>query len=221
MVRLTKALQCTYSRPSPWPVARPGPRRNRPGRGCANSNVSPTDGFPFMMATGRASDADCGERRPRRGRGDSSPATWSTSMAAGSAPDRGSAPSSRSSATPSIGARLQDLEPHLHLRGRDDRGRRVRRPRRDVHQRPATRARSTPTAACRPTPTGRSCRRWSSGGASIGSNATILAGVTIGEGALVGAGAVVTKDVPDRRDRRRRAGADRRHARKTHRPTDR
>ena len=33
--------------------------------------------------------------------------------------------------------------------------------------------------------------------ASIGSNATIIAGVTIGEGALVGAGTVVTKDVPD------------------------
>src|SRR5690349_22743542 len=33
--------------------------------------------------------------------------------------------------------------------------------------------------------------------ASIGSNATILAGVTIGEGALIGAGAVVTHDVPD------------------------
>ena len=33
--------------------------------------------------------------------------------------------------------------------------------------------------------------------ASIGSNATIIAGVTIGEGALVGAGAVVTRDVPD------------------------
>jgi acetyltransferase-like isoleucine patch superfamily enzyme len=33
--------------------------------------------------------------------------------------------------------------------------------------------------------------------ASIGSNATILAGVTIGEAALVGAGAVVTRDVPD------------------------
>ena len=32
--------------------------------------------------------------------------------------------------------------------------------------------------------------------ASIGSNATILAGVTIGERALVGAGAVVTRDVP-------------------------
>ena len=33
--------------------------------------------------------------------------------------------------------------------------------------------------------------------ASIGSNATIIAGVTIGEHVLVGAGAVVTKDVPD------------------------
>jgi acetyltransferase-like isoleucine patch superfamily enzyme len=33
--------------------------------------------------------------------------------------------------------------------------------------------------------------------ASIGSNATIIAGVTIGESALVGAGTVVTKDVPD------------------------
>ncbi|HEY2867447.1 MAG TPA: acyltransferase [Pyrinomonadaceae bacterium] len=34
-------------------------------------------------------------------------------------------------------------------------------------------------------------------GASIGSNATIIAGVVIGENALVGAGAVVTHDVPD------------------------
>lgn len=34
-------------------------------------------------------------------------------------------------------------------------------------------------------------------GASIGSNATILAGVTIGENAMVGAGAVVTKNVPE------------------------
>lgn len=34
--------------------------------------------------------------------------------------------------------------------------------------------------------------------ASIGSNATILAGTIIGTGALVGAGAVVTRDVPDR-----------------------
>lgn len=37
----------------------------------------------------------------------------------------------------------------------------------------------------------RVCKR-----ASVGSNATILAGITIGEGAIVGAGAVVTKDVP-------------------------
>lgn len=34
-------------------------------------------------------------------------------------------------------------------------------------------------------------------GASIGSNATILAGITIGKNAMIGAGAVVTKDVPD------------------------
>ena len=33
--------------------------------------------------------------------------------------------------------------------------------------------------------------------ASIGSNATILAGITIGEGSLIGAGAVVTRNVPD------------------------
>ena len=33
-------------------------------------------------------------------------------------------------------------------------------------------------------------------GASIGANATILAGVTIGEKAMIGAGAVVVKDVP-------------------------
>jgi UDP-2-acetamido-3-amino-2,3-dideoxy-glucuronate N-acetyltransferase len=34
-------------------------------------------------------------------------------------------------------------------------------------------------------------------GASIGSNATLIAGVTVGLRALVGAGAVVTRDVPD------------------------
>ncbi|MBK9779896.1 MAG: N-acetyltransferase [Anaerolineales bacterium] len=33
-------------------------------------------------------------------------------------------------------------------------------------------------------------------GASIGSNATLVAGVTIGEYAVIGAGAVVSKDVP-------------------------
>lgn len=34
-------------------------------------------------------------------------------------------------------------------------------------------------------------------GASIGANATILAGITIGENALIGAGSVVTKDIPN------------------------
>lgn len=33
-------------------------------------------------------------------------------------------------------------------------------------------------------------------GASIGSNATIVAGINIGRGAMIGAGAVVTRDVP-------------------------
>ncbi|MFD1188877.1 acyltransferase, partial [Pontibacter rugosus] len=33
-------------------------------------------------------------------------------------------------------------------------------------------------------------------GASIGANATVLAGVTIGDFALIGAGSVVTKDIP-------------------------
>jgi len=34
-------------------------------------------------------------------------------------------------------------------------------------------------------------------GASVGANATILAGITIGENALVGAGSVVTKNIPE------------------------
>jgi UDP-2-acetamido-3-amino-2,3-dideoxy-glucuronate N-acetyltransferase len=34
-------------------------------------------------------------------------------------------------------------------------------------------------------------------GASLGANATIIAGVTVGQYALVGAGSVVTRDVPD------------------------
>ena len=34
-------------------------------------------------------------------------------------------------------------------------------------------------------------------GASIGANATILAGIHIGKGAMIGAGSVVVKDVPD------------------------
>jgi UDP-2-acetamido-3-amino-2,3-dideoxy-glucuronate N-acetyltransferase len=34
-------------------------------------------------------------------------------------------------------------------------------------------------------------------GASVGSNATVIAGLVVGANSLVGAGAVVTKDVPD------------------------
>ncbi len=34
-------------------------------------------------------------------------------------------------------------------------------------------------------------------GASVGSNATLIAGITVGQNSLIGAGAVVTKDVPD------------------------
>lgn len=34
-------------------------------------------------------------------------------------------------------------------------------------------------------------------GASIGANATILAGITIGENSLIGAGSVVTKNIPE------------------------
>ena len=35
-------------------------------------------------------------------------------------------------------------------------------------------------------------------GASIGANATLLAGICVGAGAMIGAGSVVVKDVPDR-----------------------
>ena len=129
---------------------------------------------------------------------------------------RGSARSSRSSATRRSAATARSPAIRFICEGVTHRGRRVRRPRRDVHQRPASRARSTPTAACRPTPTGRSCATLVKQRASIGSNATILAGVTIGEGALVGAGAVVTQGRARLRDRRRRAGAGRRDARRTH-----
>lgn len=34
-------------------------------------------------------------------------------------------------------------------------------------------------------------------GASIGANATILAGITVGKSAMIGAGSVVVKDVPE------------------------
>ena len=89
---------------------------------------------------------------------------------------------------------LQDLEPHVHLRRRDDRGRVLHRPRRDVHQRPLSargqRRRQLKAADDWKVVADAGRRR-----ASIGSGATILCGVTIGEGALVGAGSVVTKNV--------------------------
>ena len=53
-----------------------------------------------------------------------------------SATDRGSAPSSRSSAAPSIGRHCKISSHTLHLRRRHARRRRLHRPRRDVHQRP-------------------------------------------------------------------------------------
>ena len=93
---------------------------------------------------------------------------------------------------------LQDLVAYLHLRRRHHRGRGVRRPRRDVHQRPVS-ARDSRRPVCRPTPTGRSSPHASVRAPSIGSGAVILCGVTVGARATVGAGAVVTRDVPTMR----------------------
>ena len=98
-------------------------------------------------------------------------------------------------------AQLQDLQPHVHLRGRNDRGRRLHRTRGYVHQRYAIRApRRLEAASNRTGLEGRSDVDQKRG-ASIGSGATILARVTVGENAIVGAGSVVTKDVPDECDR--------------------
>ena len=91
---------------------------------------------------------------------------------------------------------LQDFLAHLHLRRRDDRGRSVRRPRRDVHQRPLSRAPRIRTARLQTEADWKVETTCVKRGASIGSNATIVCGITIGEGALIGAGAVVTRDVP-------------------------
>ncbi len=94
------------------------------------------------------------------------------------------------------GAPLQDLKPHVRLRGRDDRRQRLHRPRRDVHQRFLP-ARDHATDGQLQTE-----KDWRvettvvKRGASIGSGATILSKVVIGENAIVGAGSVVTRDVP-------------------------
>jgi acetyltransferase-like isoleucine patch superfamily enzyme len=61
----------------------------------------------------------------------------------------------------------------------------------DLYPRATTDDGALQTAADWKVITTRICR-----GASIGSNATIVAGVTVGARAIVGAGAVVTKDVP-------------------------
>ena len=72
----------------------------------------------------------------------------------------------------------------------------TRSPARTVHTRPNDVSWSTTPSVSR------SIADWSvvpitvKRGASIGSNATILAGVTIGEDTVVGAGAVVTRDLP-------------------------
>ena len=83
---------------------------------------------------------------------------------------------------------LQDLQPHLHLRGSDN-----RRP----ESSSATASRSSTIASAGDEPQRRASNRSRLGiasahlvkrGASIGSGATLLGGITIGENAIVGAG---------------------------------
>ena len=110
---------------------------------------------------------------------------------------------------------LQDLEPHVHLRRRDDRRSRLHRPRRDVHQRLVPASDDGGRRAPDRSRLESRARRVVKKGASIGSGATILSNVTIGERAIVGAGSVVTRDVPAGHHRRRqsRASAARRRRR--------
>ena len=102
------------------------------------------------------------------------------------------------------GRTLQDPEPYVHLRRRDDRGRGVRRARRDVRQRQATRGdRRGRRAEGRPT-TGSSYGRSSSSGASIGSGVVVLGGVRIGSARARRRGR--SRDAGRRRGRGRRRG---------------
>ena len=94
-----------------------------------------------------------------------------------------------------VGERCKISEPHVRLRGRHDRGRGVRRARRDVRERQAPALPRTTAGELKSTDDWELLRTVVERGASIGSGAVILGGVRIGSGALVGAGAVVTRDV--------------------------
>ena len=110
---------------------------------------------------------------------------------------------------------LQDLVAHLHLRRRGDRGRGLRRPRRDVHQRPLPAGDQCRTAARRPRPTGRSSRRASKRGARSVRTPRSSAASPSAWGRWLAPAPWSPSDVPDYRDRRRRSGArHRRHARR-------
>ena len=106
-----------------------------------------------------------------------------------------------------IGRRVKISSHTFICEGVETRGSRLRRPRRDLHQRSLS-----PRGERRRRAADRS--RLESGarpivrrGASIGSGSTILCGIEIGEDAIVGAGSVVTRDVPAGDDRRRQPGA--------------
>ena len=94
------------------------------------------------------------------------------------------------------GRPVQDPEPRAGLRARGARGRRLRRPRRGVHQRLLPAGGDAGRQL-------KSADDWHAvgvtvrTGASIGARAVCIAPVTIGRWAMVAAGAVVTKDVPD------------------------
>ena len=101
----------------------------------------------------------------------------------------------KSRRTPGSVSGARSSRDNIHLRGSDHRGRGLRGPWRDVHQRP-TPPRSVGSGHSKLSRLG-CCADPGEVRKSIGSGAVILCGVTIGVGSLVGAGAVVTRDVPD------------------------
>ena len=191
--RRASASRCRSSRASTERAASSGRRRGP--RLLRRWLTRPANDAPYRLIARRR--VRRGRRRPRRSR---------TSTAAGSATARGSARSSRSSAAPSIGARCK-IQSHTFIcDGVDDRGRGVRRPRRDVRQRQAPARDDRRRASCRPTDDWELLRdRRRARGRRSARARSILGGVRIGAGALVGAGAVVTRDVAPGETRRRRA----------------